>query len=208
LADESDAGPGSDPTTALDIVEIHAREATMSTTYLALLRGINVGGKNKLLMHDLVKMFSGLGCEDVRTYIQSGNVIFRAPSALSAGIPGLIAAQIAKSFGYRTPVVLRTAGQLGEVIRNNPFLESGAAEQTLHALFLADLPSPHLVGELDPHRSTPDAFIVRGREVYLHLPNGVARSKLTNDYFDSKLATTSTGRNWRTVIKLFEMMKG
>jgi uncharacterized protein (DUF1697 family) len=180
----------------------------MSGTYLALLRGINVGGKNKLLMRDLCEMFSSVGCEDVRTFIQSGNVIFRASPALSAGIPGLIAAQIAKTFGYRTPVVLRTSEQLGDVIRNNPLLESGVAEETLHVLFLADLPSPDLVGKLDPHRSTPDAFIVRGREVYLRLPNGVARSKLTNDYFDSKLATTSTARNWRTVTKLFELMKG
>ena len=178
----------------------------MSATYLALLRGINVGGKNKLLMRDLSEMFSNVGCEDVRTFIQSGNVIFRSSPALSAGIPGLIASQIAESFGYRTPVVLRTAEQLGVVIRKNPFLELGAAEETLHVLFLADLPGPDLVNELDPHRSTPDTFVVRGREVYLHLPNGVARSKLTNDYFDSKLATTSTGRNWRTVTKLFELM--
>ncbi|MGP0069481.1 MAG: hypothetical protein ACLQGP_38525 [Isosphaeraceae bacterium] len=73
-------------------------------------------------------------------------------------------------------------------------------------LFLADMPSPDLVGKLDPHRSIPDAFLVRGREVYLHLPYGVARSKLTNDYFDSRLSTMSTGRNWRTVTKLYELM--
>jgi uncharacterized protein (DUF1697 family) len=208
LADSSNLDPGNGPTTALDIVELHAREDSMSTTHLALLRGINVGGKNKLLMRDLSEMFSNLGCEDVRTFIQSGNVIFRASPALSAGIPGLITAQIAKSFGYRTPVVLRTAEQLEEVILNNPFLRSGAAEETLHVLFLADLPSQHLVGELDPLRSTPDAFIVRGREVYLQLSKGVARSKLTNGYFDSKLATTSTGRNWRTVTKLLQLMSG
>ena len=92
------------------------------------------------------------------------------------------------------------------VLRNNPFLASGAAEETLHVLFLADLPGPDLVGKLDPHRSPPDVFAVRGREVYLHLPNGAGRSKFTNDYFDSKLATTSTGRNWHTVSKLFELM--
>ena len=180
----------------------------MPATYLALLRGINAGGKNKLLMRDLSEMFSNVGCEDVRTFIQSGNVVFRASPVLATGIPGLIAAGIAKSFGYRTPVVLRTAEQLGEVLRNNPVLKSGADEETLHVLFLADLPGLHLVDQLDPHRSTPGAFVVRGREVYLHLPNGVARSKLTNDYFDSKLATTSIGRNWRTVTKLLELMRG
>ncbi len=179
----------------------------MTETYLALLRGINVGGKNKLLMRDLSAMFSNVGCEDVSTYIQSGNVVFRASPALSEGIPGLIAGQIAKSFGYRTPVVLRTAAQLDDVLNNNPFLGPEAVEESLHVLFLADLPAPDRVGGLDHHRSAPDTFIVRGREVYLHLPNGVARSKLTNDYFDSRLATTSTGRNWRTATKLLEMMK-
>ena len=85
----------------------------MPATYLAFLRGINVGGKNKLLMRDLSAMFSDAGCEDVRTFIQSGNVIFRASPDISDGIPDLIAAKIAMSFGYRTPVVLRTAEQLG-----------------------------------------------------------------------------------------------
>jgi len=180
----------------------------MSTTYLALLRGINVGGKNKLPMKDLTEMFVAAGCDNVRSYIQSGNVIFRAAPRVSSQVAGLITAQIATCFGYRTPVVLRTTKQLEDVICHNPFLKVGAAEATLHVLFLADLPDPRRVDGLDPDRSPPDAFIVRGQEVYLQLPNGVARTKLTNDYFDSKLATTSTGRNWRTVMKLLELMKG
>jgi uncharacterized protein (DUF1697 family) len=178
----------------------------MPTTHLALLRGINLGGKNKLLMKDLIEMFVKAGCTDVRTYIQSGNVVFNAAPGVAERLPGLITAHIAKSLGYRTPVVLRTAEQLGDVVRKNPFLEMGAAEETLHVMFLADLPSARGVEGLDPNRSVPDAFIVRGQEVYLQLPNGVARSKLTNDYFDSKLVTTSTARNWRTVIKLLGLM--
>jgi uncharacterized protein (DUF1697 family) len=178
----------------------------MPATHLALLRGINLGGKNKLLMKDLIEMFVKAGCTDVRTYIQSGNVVFNAAPGVVEQLPGLITGRIAKRMGYRTPVVLRTAEQLGDVVRKNPFLEMGAAEETLHVLFLADLPSSGDVERLDPNRSAPDAFIVRGQEVYLQLPNGVARSKLTNNYFDSTLVTTSTARNWRTVIKLLEMM--
>jgi uncharacterized protein (DUF1697 family) len=180
----------------------------MSATYLALLRGINVGGKNKVSMKDLTGMFVEAGCENVRTYIQSGNVVFRASPGVSARLPDLITTQIAKCFGYRTPVMLRTAEQLGDVISSNPFLKAGADEATLHVLFLADLPSPLSVDNLDPDRSPPDTFVVRGQEVYLQLPDGVARTKLTNGYFDSKLATTSTGRNWRTVTKLLELMEG
>jgi len=180
----------------------------MSVTYLALLRGINVGGKNKLPMKDLVDVFVEACCDDVRTYIQSGNVIFSADPRVAAGLPVIVATRIAERFGCRTPVLLRTVEQLRDVILNNPFLPAGAAEETLHVLFLADLPSPRRVDDLDPDRSPPDSFIVRGQEIYLQLPRGVAPSRLTNDYFDSKLATTTTARNWRTVTRLLDLMGG
>ncbi len=184
------------------------RQPAGPVTYLALLRGINVGGKNKLPMKDLVDLFVEAGCDDVRTYIQSGNVIFGAAPDLAARLPGLVAARIAERFGYRTPVVLRTADQLRDVVANNPFLAAGAAEDELHVMFLADRPDPRRVADLDPDRFPPDAFVVRGQEVYLRLPHGAARTKLTNDYFDAKLATTSTGRNWRTVTTLAALMGG
>jgi uncharacterized protein (DUF1697 family) len=159
-------------------------------------------------MKDLIGMFVEAGCDDVRTYIQSGNVVFKARPAISAQAPGIIGAQIAKRFGYSTRLVLRTTEQLRDIVSNNPFVRMGAAEETLHVMFLEERPNPRGVGELDPHRSPPDEFLVRGQEVYLRLPNGAGRSKLTCNYFDAKLATTSTVRNWRTVTKLFEMMKG
>jgi uncharacterized protein (DUF1697 family) len=180
----------------------------MSETYVALLRGINVGGKNKLPMKDLVQMFVEAGCDNPRSFIQSGNVIFRAAQTDTARLPDLITASIARDFGYRTPMLLRTTEQLRDVTSHNPFLQDGASEETLHVMFLANRPSPARVDALDPNRSPPDAFRVRGQEVYLHLPAGVANSKLTNSYFDSKLASVSTGRNWRTVTKLLELMEG
>lgn len=175
-------------------------------TQVALLRGINVGGKNKVPMKDLIEIFAATACAGVRTYIQSGNVIFNAAPGHCERLPDMITAQIAKRFGFKVPVVLRTAEQLGKVIRNNPFLKAGAAEHELHVMFLADAPSSRAVQDLDPDRSPPDAFQVRGCEIYLRLPNGAARTKLTNQYFDSKLATISTIRNWRTVNQLFAMM--
>jgi uncharacterized protein (DUF1697 family) len=177
-----------------------------TATFLALLRGVNVGGKNKLPMKDLAGMFADAGCDDVRTFIQSGNVIFKATPTLAARLPAAIAARIAERFGYRTPVVLRTAAELADVVANNPFLKRGAAEDALHVLFLASLPTSDMIHALDHDRSPPDAFIVQGREVYLQLPGGAARSKLTNAYFDAKLATISTGRNWRTVTTLLDLM--
>lgn len=157
-------------------------------------------------MRELAEMFVKAGCADVRTYIQSGNVVFRAASGVLQSLPERITTQIAKRFGYRIPVVLRTAEELGAVIRNNPFvLKAGISEKTLHVYFLADMPYARNVANLDPHRSPLDDFHVRGREVYMVLPNGMARSKLTNSYFDSKLSTTSTARNWNTVLRLFDL---
>jgi uncharacterized protein (DUF1697 family) len=177
----------------------------IATPHVALLRGVNLGGKNKLPMKDLVLMFMEAGCHNARTYIQSGNVIFSAVPNAAARLPALITGQIAKRFGFKTQVILRTGEQMREIVSNNPFLEAGTAEEALHVLFLADLLNSRDVDHLDPDRSAPDEFIVRGREVYLCLPNGVGRTKLTNNYFDSKLGTISTGRNWRTVMKLSEL---
>ncbi len=175
-----------------------------ASTHVALLRGVNVGGKNCVPMKDLAEIFAKAGCTGVRTYIQSGNVLFRATPAATEALPTRITAQIANRFGFQIPVVLRTAEQLAAAIENNPFRE--IPQEALHLYFLAGVPDAVRAAQLDPDRSKPDTFIVQGREIYLHLPNGIGRSKLTNAYFDSKLATTSTARNWRTVLKLLELM--
>ncbi len=172
--------------------------------HVALLRGINVAGKNVLPMKDLARMFADAGCTDVRTYIQSGNVIFDAPPG-APGIADMITANIEKRFGFRVPVTLRTSEQLRKIIRGNPFLAAGTDQKWLHVYFLAGTPNARAIAGLDPGRSAPDAFHVAGREIYLHVPNGMGRSKLTNAYFDAKLSTICTARNWATVLKLAEM---
>lgn len=174
-------------------------------SYVALLRGINVGGKNIVPMAELGAIFGELGCDGVRTYIQSGNVLFRAGAGLAKKVPALAAKRIATAFGHDVTVVVRTAEEIAAVRDANPFIASGADERALYVAFLADEPSARSVAALDPNRSPPDAFVVRGREIYLHLPNGAARTKITNAYLDAKLATTSTVRNWRTVVTLSEL---
>jgi len=164
-------------------------------------------------MKDLAAIFEAAGCAEVRTYIQSGNVIFSAPAAVARKLPDQVTKAIEMRFGYRIPVIVRTSDELARAIRDNPFLKTGtderakADEAPLHIYFLADLPGAAAVAGLDATRSAPDVFHVKGREIYLHLPNGMARTKLTNAYFDSKLKTVSTARNWATVQKLFEMMQ-
>jgi uncharacterized protein (DUF1697 family) len=173
--------------------------------HVALLRGINVGGKNKLPMAELVQLFTAAGCAQVQTYIQSGNVVFAASPATAQRVPAKVSAAIAARLGLRVPIVLRRADELRAVVARNPLLKAGADQGTLHVAFLEHEPDRRAITALDPKRSPGDAFAVVGREVYLHLPSGVARTKLTNAYFDSKLATTSTLRNWRTVLKLVEL---
>ena len=141
-------------------------------------------------------------------FIQSGNVIFDSSAKLSARVPQLIAAHIETTLGYKTPLVLRSMSELDDAISSNPFLKLGGAEDSLYLMFLATVPDPSKVLALDPNRSPGDEYLLRGKEIYLRLTNGVADSKLTNAYFDSKLSTTSTARNWRTVTKLLELMRG
>lgn len=175
--------------------------------HVALLRGINVGGKNKLPMKNLTAMFTEAGCIDVETYIQSGNVVFDANSSVARSLPSAIAAAIAEQFGYRVPVVIRSAEELADVVDKNPFLKRGVDAGTLHVAFLASVSDAKSVAELDCRRSPGDSFEIRGRHIYLWLPNGVARTKLTNDYFGRTLRTTSTLRNWNTVQRLLEMTR-
>lgn len=172
--------------------------------HVALLRGINLGAR-RLPMRDLESLFTAAGCRSVATYIQSGNVVFEASPALAKRVPALIESAISDRFEFQAPVVTRTGQELRAIVRGNPFLKRGAGIETLHVAFLWERPAAGDVKALDPDRSPPDAFVVRGREIYLHCPNGYGRSKLTNAYFDSKLGTTSTVRNWKTLLALLDL---
>ena len=178
---------------------------TKPSAHVALLRGINVGGKNKLPMAELARIFSKAGGLEVRTYIASGNVVFLASSASAKRIPALVSKRIEQEFGLSVPVVLRTADEICAAAANNPFLKSSKDMDPLYVGFLADLPKPVHVAALDPDRSPGDTFRVLGREIYMNLVTGAAKTKLTNAWFDSRLATISTFRNWRTLLKLCEI---
>jgi uncharacterized protein (DUF1697 family) len=179
--------------------------STHDATLVAPLRGVNLGGHNKLPMRDLVAVFEALGCGDVRTYIQSGNVVARAPASTVDGLADAVSKALGEGFGLTVPVVLRTGDELAAVVAANPYLAAGADPATVHMMFLREAPTAAQVAALDPARSPGDAFTVRGGDVFLHCPNGFARTKLTNEYFDRKLATVSTVRNWKTVLALLAM---
>lgn len=174
---------------------------------MALLRGINVGGRNKLPMADLRAWFEEAGCRDVRTYIQSGNVLFRAGAATAKSASRAVSGKLQAQLGHRIPLVTRSAKELLAVAEAHPLAGKQPDGKLLHVVFLAERPSPAALAGLDPKLSHPDRIEASGREIYLSTPNGLARSKFTNDYFDRRLQSVSTARNWNTVQKLREMIE-
>ena len=175
-------------------------------TYVALLRSINVGGNNKVPMEDLRALFGKHGASSVATYINSGNVVFRHASSDEAKLSTELEAAIAKKFKCTVPVVLRTDEELASVSSENPFPKLVSEPKKLHVMFLADAPKKPALASLDPQRSPGDSYQVLGREIFMSVVSA-AETKLTVDYFEKRLATKATARNWNTVNKLIEMSK-
>jgi uncharacterized protein (DUF1697 family) len=169
--------------------------------HVALLRGINVGGNNLLPMQQLCTLFTASGCANVSSYIQSGNVIFEASAAAATKLVGKVEAAIEKQFGFRPPIQLRSANELADVIAGVPFRDS----KMVYVGFLARAPSKDQLATLDPKLGAPDRYLVRGCEIYFDFVGSAARTKLTAGYFDKRLATVITMRNWNTVLKLREL---
>lgn len=182
--------------------------ATSRDTYLALLRGINVGGRNRLPMDELARSFEHAGCASVKTYIQSGNVVFVAAPSIALNARESVAAAVSAQLGTDIPIVLRSVADLARVVEENPFLAESQDPRTLHVGFLSDRPLPDRVLSLDPDRSPPDDFAVRGKEIYLRLPNGMSGTRFTASYVERVLATSATFRNWRTVENLLKIATG
>lgn len=176
------------------------------TVWIALLRGVNVGGKHRLPMARLAAHCVSAGAVDVTTHIQSGNVVFRADHEVARAIPEEMGKRVEREFGFRPPVLLRSATQLADIAASNPFA-ADANPDAWHVLFLKDEPGPQSVAALDPDRSRPDRFVVRGSEIFLSVPGSAADTKLTCAYFDRRLETTATGRNWRTVLALADLAR-
>ena len=172
------------------------------STFVALLRGINVGGRTLIRMADLRALFESLGFADVETYIQSGNVVFESSGEDATTVAGRIEDAIEREHGLRPTVVLRTPGELARIAKANPLLAAGAPESKLHVVFLDRGPAKGAAARLDPERSPGDELVLKGRELFLHLPNGAGRSKLTLDYLERTLGVRGTQRSWKTVLEL------
>lgn len=186
-----------------------APEAGAVASYAGFLRGVNVGGKRKLPMVELRAYLGELGATNVRSYIQSGNVVFEvAPDDLDA-LQAAFVSHALERFGFDLAWTVRSAAELARAVRANPFLTDadGTDEaKALHVGFLDRAPDPSAVAALPPSPSPPDAYRVLGREVYFSFPNGVGRSKLAASRMFDALGASLTVRNWRTVTTVLEMV--
>jgi len=175
-------------------------------TYIALLRGINVSGQKIIKIDELRKLFENLGFKNVKTYIQSGNVVFNSKIESIDKIVKSIEKKIKEVFSFDVTVIIRNRDELGKIIQINPFLKNKPVEK-LYVSFLSDIADDNKTEKLYKYRSETEEFLLIGKEMYLYYPDGYGRSKLTNNIFESKLGVKATTRNWNTVNKLFEMSK-
>lgn len=175
--------------------------------YVAILRGINVGGHHIVPMSQLIVLLEQKGCVDVKTYIQSGNVVFRSKQKNVGKLEKQLIEAIEQEFGFPVPTLLRTREELEEAVVLNPFDVGATDLKLLHLMFLEREPKPEDLKRLDACYGGVDQFEVRGRHVYLQYDAGSAKSKLTSAYFDSRLQMTSSARNWRTVLALLDLMR-
>ena len=170
-------------------------------TYIALLRGINVGGHKKLKMADLKLMMEDMGFQNVSTYIQSGNVVFSSEDA--DGLEGLISKEIEGRFGWEVPVMVKTADAIAQILKDCPF--EGTKKVEAYFMLLASQPETKLMEAVREISYPNEEFVLTTECVYIYFGNGYGNAKLNNTFFEKKLKVAATTRNYRTLTKLVEL---
>jgi uncharacterized protein (DUF1697 family) len=175
-------------------------------TFISMLRGINVGGQKKIRMTDLASLYESLGLANVKTYVQSGNVVFQSPKSSASALAGLIEVQIKRLLGHSVFVFIRDTNDFQRVTSNNPFLDKRRENPArLAVTFLYRPPSKEKWAGLGSPKDKADEFSVNGQEIYIFCPNGYGRTKFSNTFFEKKLNVPATTRNWKTVMALYKM---
>ena len=174
------------------------------TKYISILRGINVGGKRKILMADLRELYQFLGFENVITYIQSGNVIFESKKKNANTIfTKKIKDAIFEKYGFDVPVIIRSVEEIKNIIEFNPYLKKESVQiENLCVTFLSEVPAEENLEKINTYDFSPDEFQIIENNVFLFIGGSYHKSKLTNNFFEKKLKVSATTRNWKTVSKL------
>ncbi|MFK7770565.1 MAG: DUF1697 domain-containing protein [Saprospiraceae bacterium] len=177
------------------------------TKYISILRGINVGGKRKILMADLRELYQSLGFENVITYIQSGNVIFESKKKnTNSTFTKKIKEAVFEKYGFDVPVIIRSVEEIKSIVENHPFeKKEGAQVENLCLTFLSEIPSDENLEKINTYDYAPDLFQIIEDNVFLFIQGKYHQSKLTNNFFEKKLKVSATTRNWKTVNKLLEL---
>ncbi len=174
--------------------------------FVALIRGINVGGRNPLPMKQLVPLLEALGCQQVKTYIQSGNVVFQSKGNNASRLSSQITSAIKKQHGFESYVLLLEAADFKKAVSGNPFPDAESEPETLHVGFLASVPNNPDLMMLESLRKETERFVLKDVLFFLHAPAGVGRSKLAANA-EKLIGVVMTDRNWRTVCKLKDMLE-
>ena len=176
--------------------------------YIALLRGINVSGQKKIIMKDLVLLFEEIGFLNVKTYIQSGNIIFDFTNIVEKELENLIINKIKKVYGFEVGCIVLQPKFLIKTLQNNPFqYEKNVIVEKMYFTFLNENPSLENINQLMSKDYSPDIFLIKNRVLYFYSPIGVGKSKLTNKIIEKKLNVIATARNWNTIKKIIELSK-
>ncbi len=176
--------------------------------YISLLRGINVTGYNLIKMDALRKSFESLGFRDIKTYLQSGNVVFACNGADPVELARAIRERVADDAGIDVPVLVLPVGKLERIIDGNPLAcDPGKDKAFLHVTFLAGKPGTYDLKAIEDKRMEGEAFVITGDAVYLYLPHGYGSTKLGNGFLEAKLKVTATTRNWKTTNELLRLAK-
>jgi uncharacterized protein (DUF1697 family) len=175
-------------------------------TFISMLRGINVSGQKKIRMVELQLLYESLDLLNVKTYVQSGNVVFDSAEQDAAKVAGLIGTKIEQVFGCSVPVLIRGTNDFQRIVNGNPFLIERNEDPTkLHVTFLYDPPSESKLSGLEIPNNETGEFFVGEQEIFLFCPDGYGKTKLSNNFFERKLGVSATTRNWKTVNALLEM---
>jgi uncharacterized protein (DUF1697 family) len=174
---------------------------------VALLRAVNVGGRNSIAMADLRELLEGLGYGEVRTHLQSGNAVFTAADSSPEQLGQEIEGALAEEVGLAAKVLVRTRAELERAIAANPLLDVADGNHSrLLVTFLSHAPDREVLAELTPAEFEPDVFALGEREIYVWYSEGVRATKLSNAFWEKRMGVVATGRNWNTVTRLLELM--